>query len=77
MTRQEFDKINSALAMIHLLETVIYSAEEDHFIKIVTPETGSDSYITGYTRDRFIEWVKQEKEILCKYFSNLKIEEGG
>lgn len=71
MTKEQYEQAKDYRHDIGLLDSVIYSQKQNHWVKFVTPDGGNDSGYSDVFLEDFKKWVEKEREKLLKLFEEL------
>ena len=71
MTKEQYTQARDYSRDIELLDSIMYSQKQRHWVKFVTPDGCNGSGYSDVFLDDFKEWVVKEQEKLLKLFEEL------
>lgn len=71
MTKEQYEQARDYVHDIELLKSIIYSQNERHWVKFVTPDGCNDMGYSDVFLDDFEKWVKEEKTKLSVLLEKL------
>lgn len=71
MTKEQYEQAREYVHDIEILKSIIYSQNERHWVKFVTPDGCNNSCYSDVFLDDFERWVKEEKEKLSELLEEL------